>query len=343
MTVISIKRYLDFPPDDTSERTLALLVETVTQHPIAIDPVEYERFKGEVARIQQHFVADATDEPLLQATTAIGQALERHHRFIVNVVRRQADELQHMIDMLTQTVKSLGAASDTSARNLENIAGQLKRVSALEDIQGLRVRLAECLKHVCDEAARQRKEGQGQLQSLKHELVSSQQRMSRHGIEIDIDRVTGFAGRSAAEVAVHEATHAAEPHYVAVAVLGKMPAINSRFGYAVGDEVLCEFAARVAGGLCSHAAFFRWSGPTVIGILQRSDPIQVIRREVSGAAEVPMSKALVTGGQNAFITTSAVSTVIPVAPPASDVIARIDAFVAAQIPKEYAAPLGVGG
>jgi len=236
----------------------------------------------------------------------------------------------------------LSAASDASARNLEGIALQLKKASAVEDIHVLRLKLGECLKNVCTEAARQRKEGQSQAQSLKHELVSTQQRLSSHGIEIDIDRVTGFAGRNAAEVAIHEAANAGDSRYIAVAVLGKMPAINARFGYSVGDEVLCEFAARVAGGLCSNATFFRWSGPTVIGVLRRSEPIHVVRTEVSAAAEVPTSKALMSGGQNAFITISAVSLVIPVSAPASEIIARIDAFVAAQIPKEYVTPLGLG-
>jgi len=119
-----------------------------------------------------------------------------------------------------------------------------------------------------------------------------------------------------------------------------MESINARFGYAVGDEVLCEFAARVAGRLCSRAAFYRWSGPAILGILQRSEPIHVIRTEVGRVIEAPVSKSLVSGSQNAFITTSAVSMVLPVAPPAADIISQIDSFVAAQIPKEFShAPL----
>lgn len=266
---------------------------------------------------------------------AISQALERHNRSVSNLVHRQGSELQNMISMLAQTIRSLGSASEVSARNLESIAGQLKQASALEDIYQLRIRLGECLKNVCDEATRQRTEGQSRVQVMKQGLAVSQQRLSHHGIETDIDRVTGFAGRSAAEVAIHEAAEAGDSRYVAVAVLEKMQLINARFGYAVGDEVLCEFAALVAGRLCSRAEFYRWSGPTVIGILRRSEPLHVIRAEVSRVIEVPISKSLVTGSQNAFITTTPASMVIPVAPPPADIIARIDRFVAAQLPKEY--------
>jgi GGDEF domain-containing protein len=340
MALISIKRYLDLASSDAYQRMLEVLVEVVTEHPVDIDHGECERFKSEVGKIQERFGAESTSEQFGLAVHAIGQALERHNRSVGNLAHRQGSELQNMVSMLAQTIKALGSASEISSKNLDNIAVQLKRSFALEDIYQLRVRLSDCLKNVRDEAARQRTESQGTLQIMKHELAASQQRLSHHGIETDVDRVTGFAGRSAAEVAIHEAIHSPDPRYVVVAVLGRMESINARFGYSVGDEVLCEFAARVAGRLCSRAAFYRWSGPTILGILQRSEPLHSIRTEVGKVIEAPVSKSLVSGSQNAFITTSAVSLVLPVAPPAADIISQIDSFVSAQIPKEFSqAPL----
>lgn len=340
MALISIKRYLDLTAGDAYKRMLELLVEVLTEYPVQLDAAECERFKSEVSKIHQEFSSDSTDEQFSVAIEAVGQAMQRHNRSVTSLVRRQGGELQNMISMLTQTINALGSASEVSAKSLENIAVQLKRASALEDIYQLRLRLSDCLKNVRDEAKRQRSDSGGRLQTLKQELASTQQRLSHHGIELDIDRVTGFAGRSAAEVAIHEAAESGESLYIAVAVLGKMQAINARFGYTVGDEVLCEFAARVAGRLCSRASFFRWSGPTLLGILERTEPLHIIRAEVGRVAEAPISKAIVSGEQNAFITTSAATLVLPAAPPASDLIARIDSFVAAQIPKEYSsAPL----
>ncbi len=343
MAVISIKRYLDLPSNGAYQRMLEALVEMVTEHPIDIDHGECERYKSEVAQIQERFGAESTGEQFALAVHAISQALERHNRSVGNLFHRQGSELQNMVSMLAQTIKALGSASEISAKNLENIAVQLKRTSALEDIYHLRVRLTECLKNVRDEAARQRSESQSTLQVMKHELAASQQRLSHHGIETDIDRVTGFAGRSAAEIAIHEAINAGDagdPRYIVVAVVGRMESINGRFGYAVGDEVLCEFAARLAGRLCSRAAFYRWSGPTILGILHRSQPLNAVRAEVGKVVDAPISKSLVTSGQNAFITTSAVSMVLPAAPPAAEIITSIDSFVAAQIPREFCqAPL----
>jgi GGDEF domain-containing protein len=332
MALISIKRFLDLSPGDACQSMLNLLVETLSEHPINIDHAECQRFKAELDQIRERFSTDASHGQFSETVEAINQGLERHHRLVLDLFRQQGSELQNMIAMLAQTVKSLGSASETSARNLEVIAVQLKQASALEDICHLRLRLGECLKNVRNEAARQRNESQSSVQVLKEELAASQQRLSNHGIQTEIDRVTGFAGRSAAEVAIHEAAQAPESRYILVAVLGKLHAINARFGYAVGDEVLCEFAARIVGRLCSRAAFYRWSGPTILGILQRSEPLHIIRAEASRVVEAPISKTLMNGQQNAFITTSASSLIIAVDPPASELISRIDTFVHRQVP-----------
>ena len=335
MALISIKRYLDGPPSETYQRILALLVDTITQRPVDVDHAACEKFCGEVLRIQNEFSGASTREQLQEAVDSLNQLLERYNRTVSEFVHRQGDELQNMISMLAATIKSLTSASENSAKNLEAIELELKRTSALDDIYQLRLRLAECLNHVRDEAARQKSESCTNLDQLKNELASTQYRLSHHGIASVTDPVTGLASRSAAEVAILEAVNAGDIRYLLVAVLGKMQAINARFGYAIGDEVLCEFAARVAGRLCSNAAFFRWNGPTIVGILKRPQAIHGVRAEVGRVLEAPISKSLLNGLQNAFITTSAAWDLLPIGPPGRELITKVDQFVSAQIPKEY--------
>ncbi len=240
-----------------------------------------------------------------------------------------------MISMLTHTVRSLTSSGQTAAGNLESIASQLKHAWALSDIQELRQRLADCLKSVCEEASRQKNDSHAKIQVLSEGLAASQERLSSHGIEPDLDGVTGFAGRTAAEAAIREAAEATASHYLVVAVLSKLQAVNLRFGYAVGDELLCEFAARVAGGLCCDAKFYRWHGPAIVALLQRSEPLHLLQCEVGRLLEPPIMKSLAGGMQNAFITLSPTWVVIPLVPPASHIIERIDIFVGSQNLQEH--------
>lgn len=340
MPMISIKRYLDFPAGQKLQRVVAILAETVTRGPVEVDLSECERFQEEIACIQNRFPAEASVEQLHEAANEIANALERHNRVVGGLIRGQESELQSMIGMLTYTLRSLGSASETSVKNLDSIASQLKHASALGDMRELRLRLDECLKNVRSEAARQKHDNQEKMHVLSEGLSATQQRLSAHGIEADVDRVTGFAGRNAAEVAIHEATNRQETHYVVVAVLSKLQAVNLRFGYSVGDEVLCEFAARVAGSLCNDAQFYRWNGPTLIAILKRTEPLHVLRAEVGRILEEPIVKSLAGGTQNAFITLSATSLVLALARPAGDLIKRIDAFVTSQVPHELRSDYG---
>lgn len=110
-----------------------------------------------------------------------------------------------------------------------------------------------------------------------------------------------------------------------------------RFGYALGDEVLWEFAARVAGGFCNDAQFFRWRDPTLLGIIKRYQPLHIVQEEVHQLLETPVMKSLSGARQNAFITLAPSWMVVPAAAPATDIIKKIDSFVNAQIPCELKA------
>ncbi len=334
MPMISIKRYLDSSSHESCQRILTLLVEIATHTPIEFDLAECERFQREINGIQEHFPADGGSQELFAAAALVGQAVERHDRLITGMVRSQGSELQNMITMLTSTLRSISSASENSGKNLDVIASQLKHASALEDIKELRRRMEECLTDLRQEATRQKRQDESNIQVLHQGLSSARQRLAARGLDADIDLVTGLAGRRSAEKALLELAERQETRYVLAVVLSRLRAINLRFGEAVGDEVLCEFAARVAGALCTDAQFYRWSGPTVLGILKRYQPLRVVEAEVAEVLEPPIMKSLSGGKQNAFIALSPTWIVIPAATPADEVIARIDRFVWGQVPAE---------
>ncbi len=328
VAMISIKRYMDVSGGNLYRPTIELLAETVSRHPFDFDHAEATRFKADIGGVLDRLGDEVSDEQFTDAVEGIHQALDRHNQAASELFRDQSNELQNMIVMLTQAMRSLMSSSKISAQNLDTIASDLKQASALPDICRLRLRLSECLKKVCDEASRHKDVSQGSLQVLKEKLAESQQRLSLHGLATDLDRVTGFAGRATAEAAIRRAIDEGGSRFIIIAVLERMPTINALFGYAVGDELLCEFAAALAGHMASRAVFYRWNGPAVLGILQRSVPIHVVRAEVGRVlSEIRISKSIADRDQNGLITTSAASQVVVAAAPVDALIAGIDEFV----------------
>lgn len=332
MSLISIKQYLDLNPGHAYRPTLELLAATICAHPFDFNPAEAEQFQADIAKTLERAGTEVTAEQFAAAVEAMHQALERHTRSVTALFHRQSDEMQNMIVMLTQTIRSLGSASDISAQNLESIAADLKQASALQDLYRLRLRLSECLKKVCDEAGRQKQQSQRDLQALTHKLEFSQERWSRGGLPAEVDRVTGLCGRTRAEAAIQEAIQGEEAGYVVVAVLERLQTINALFGYSVGDELLCEFATALTGRMASRGRFYRWNGPAVLGILWRDVPLHAVRSEIGKVlSEIHISKSIATQDHSALASTTAAFMVLPALAPVSELIVTIDNFVATRI------------
>lgn len=342
MSLVTLKPYLDGRPDHDHDygSLLNLLAAKLTQHPLELGQDEWECFQSEISAIQDLFEANPTSEQFQEAIEAIGLSLERHHQNIGSLLRRltgdlrsQKSELQSMISMLTRTIRSMKSASETSAGSMETITRQVRQASSLNDIRVLRWRLAECLREMEQEAVRQRTTSQAGIGNLSQGLAATKLRLSQHGIKVDVDPVTSFAGRSAAELALRGLSKAADFNFVLVVVLQRLNAINRRFGYSTGNAVLFDFATLVAGALCKQASFFRWSGPAIVATLQRSASFDDIKAEVNKVLRPPFSKLLDGQGQNALITVSAAWELIPAPISGQDAIEQIDTFVAAQTPE----------
>ena len=332
MPFVSIKKYLDVASSVDYRPTLDLLAEIATEHGIAFNPAQHELFRCDVASILGRLNGPVDKEQFTTAVGAIGQALRRHNQAVGTLIGHQSAELQNMVIMLTQSIRSLGSASDASTRNLEEIAVQIRRASTLEDVSQLRKRLSECLERLKNETARQKDENQRKLQALNANLSESQHRLAQYCIAADVDQITGFAGRRTAEGEVHKALASNDSWYLLVAALESLPTINAIFGYDTGDEILAEFAAGLAANLRRPAAIYRWRGPAIVGLLHRPGPIGVVRTEVGRAvAASPTSAPLANPSGPGYAQSTAASLLLPVVPPAATLFAKIDEFVATRV------------
>ncbi len=82
-----------------------------------------------------------------------------------------------MVAMLTRTVITIGASSETSVSKLQDIEKSIARVRMVEDIRVLKTQLGECLHTVREETLRQKADRQTAMEALQHELEGSRERM----------------------------------------------------------------------------------------------------------------------------------------------------------------------
>jgi len=337
--MISLRTYLFRDTDEDAEssyrKIIGLFLQGIASHAVEGDQTDYQRFREDLDKCEKGLTTETPMSELLVIVGGALRAMEDYNQCTSKFLRRQSSELQHMISMLTETVITIGDTSERSVSRLQDIEKAMDRSRLVEDIQLLKLRLGECLESVRDEAMRQKKEGQSVLQTLKKELEVSQDRVGSFRLSSEPDAATGLPGKAEAEKALQAAMASPGGKFLVIAVCSRVQAVNARFGHAVGDQVLAAFAEHFVKGLSPRDRLYRWQGPALLALLERTERLDRVRTELRQFADLKLEKTIVVGQRTVLIPISAVWSVFPVTPPMDSFLKQIEAFTAAQIPRDY--------
>ncbi len=95
-----------------------------------------------------------------------------------------------------------------------------------------------------------------------------------------LDPVTGLPSFNAASDALDQDTGRHNAYLVAV-MADRVSAISSRWGFVVGDHVLCSVSARLRKALTANDRVYRRRGPALMAIVLRDNGIEGVRREIA--------------------------------------------------------------
>jgi len=334
--MISLRSYLsrDTEAETAYRRIIGLFLQGISLHSVEGDKADHERFREDIEKCLAVLSPETPVSELLVVVGGALRAMEEYNQRTSKFVRRQNTELQHMLAMLTQTVISIGAGSEQSVKRLQNIEKSIESTQAVEDIQILKLRLSECLEAVRDEAIRQQRDGQDAIESLKKELQSSQELMGCVEVKVDLDGATGLHGKAEADRAIRAAMESPQGKFVVIAVCSRVQAVNARFGYAVGDKILQTFAEHFKKGMSARDQLFRWQGPALLALIERSERIDRVRTEIRQFADLRLDKTIEVGQRTVLIPISATWSIYPLTPPLDAFAKQLDAFTAAQASRD---------
>jgi len=330
--MVSIKHQISVSEEQAAlRRVISLLLDGIATRAVQGDRAEYESFQRNMQRIQETAGAEGPHDELLVAAGSAIQALDEYSQRTTRVIRKQGEELQNIISMLTRTVISIHAGSDRSAQRLQEIGHQLESTVDLEDVQQLKARLGDCLDNVREECLRQKTETGNVETSLRREIAASQARAGAMAQGYDIDPITGLLMQDAAKQAFQEVAGKPGKLYVVTAVVSRMQPINARFGHAVGDQVLRTFKEFFEKELNPCDRVFRWTGPALVALLERAESIENVRTELRRMLAKPIDNRMFdVGGREVLIPVSASWSVFMLIPPGINVSTQIQTFIASQ-------------
>ena len=336
--MISLKSYLsrDTEAETAYRRIIGLFLQGISLHAVEGDKADHERFREDIDKCLSVLSPKTPVSELLLVVGGALRAMEDYNQRTSKFVHRQNTELQHMLSMLTQTIITIGASSEHSVNRLQSIEKSIESTRAVEDIQILKLRLSECLEEVRVEARRQQRDGRDALENLKKELESSQEVMGSLKIKGDRDAATGLPGKSEADRAIRAAIESPQGKFLVIAVCSRVQAVNARFGYSVGDRLLKALAEHFQKGLSASDQLFRWQGPALVALIERSERLERVRSEIRQFADIRLDKTVEVGQRTVLIPISAIWAIFPIAPPLDAFMRQLEAFTAAQTPRDYA-------
>jgi diguanylate cyclase (GGDEF)-like protein len=332
MSVVSLRKYLVGSEENQPHRRVVdLLLEGIVESAVRTEGAEYKGFADNMNQIVSSAPPGCSLADLLVMVGSATQALKDYNARTTSVVRQQGVELQHIVQMLTQTVITISGGSEKSVESLTEVRRGLESAARLDDVHRVKARLGECLRTVCEEAERQKLESGALVAQLQQQIDRSPTAKT----EPAEDRVTGLPRRKAAEDAVRQALLIPRRKYLVTAVLHRLQTLNARFGQQVGDRILRAFGARIKENLLETDMLFRWDGPALVALLWREETLEQVRKTVKRTFDAPYEKEFDIGDRQVLVPISPAWSVIGLIPPATNSFNYIDRFVASQSPRDY--------
>jgi GGDEF domain-containing protein len=343
---LSLKRHIDGSSPELTSALLQLcqlLLRSMRLHVVRGEASEVARFQSAVLAMEQRVgTAPEPSEVLLVAGEA-AKTFEDYCHHTNRFLQVQSTELTTMIGMLTSTVASISAASQTSVEQLSKVEKRIENINHATDLPKIKEELAGCLAMVREESFRQREQNAATIHSLQRGVLDSQKRMEEathadaHGAREPLmrDAVTGLAGRADAEDALLRARDTKDT-YAAVLPVDRLALVNSRFGSQSTDTVVRFFAEYVQQHLQPGDRLYRWGPNAFLALVERKQAQDTVRADLARFASAMIELPLAHHGKEILLPLSSTWVLFSCREGRSHeaLVTKIDAFLKSEMHKK---------
>lgn len=332
----SLKRYLDpriREEADLHEICCGLLSRIATT-PVVASEREKAVFQADLHQLADILRESSVPEELARTAEAAGRVLEEYNHDVNVYVRKQRLRLREALRMTAETIAEMSGENTWPAERLREIGDQLQKENALEEISHFKREIGRCLQGFQQEVARQKKELEDLILALRRDIERGPQQAEAPA-PADIDPATDLPQRHACVEGLRASIEAGKRRFVVVFVVSRLRAINLRFGRDGGDRILRRFGEFVQQQLLPTDRMYRWNGPTLVAVLDRSETLDQIRNQAHRILEPKLEETLEVEGRVVMIRVSAAWSAFQLLTTAESAERHIDTFAASQHTEEY--------
>jgi diguanylate cyclase (GGDEF)-like protein len=311
-------------------RTACLLLQAIELHTIEGESEDYQLFRTSVKALQSRLRNQQPSSEGLVVVGAASKAMEDYNRQTKKFISAQRVEWQGIIRMLGEAISEFIPADTQSAANLREIDRSLGKAVSLDEIRGLKSRLASCLQSVRSHRNEQQYETPKRPQPLSQpgQADSAGNPDTSEYLEQEEDPLTGLPMRRHGEAAIRECTQSDKSWFAVIFVVNRVGTIKARFGHPVGDRIMFLFLQRLAQELLASDQLFRWSGSSFLALLERDGSEAAVAHQISRILLRQQEETFTIAGREVVLTVAATWTVFPVGGIQPDaLVGNIDNFV----------------
>lgn len=331
--MVSIKDYLNRNDSQSTLRDgVSSLIEKMGASAVVVDQLEYAAFLSDIERIREGITTGLAPESLMVVAGSATQALERYNGGVTRLVHKQGREMQSIIKMMAETVVQVGGENTRSVQRLQEIGDEFERAGAISDLHTLKGHLSECLRGFREEAHRQKEQADSLIAGLRKQIENTPVMVAE--AQQGVDPATGLAGKAACLAAMQDPVTVGKRRYVVTMSVNRIQSINARFGHGAGDRILRVFGNFITHQLGPADKVFRWTGPAMVALIERSETLDRVRDQIRRIMEMRLDENLELGERAVLIPVSAAWSVFQLVA-MTTAERQIQAFIASQGNREF--------
>lgn len=262
----------------------------------------------------------------MKKQNALPETIARHRSEADAGIGAKCPELQSVAGMLADFLSQATAASEASMVRIEELYERIESAAMIDDLRALKSRVSECLESTRGEYARQRRESTRMMARLRNGLTISQRPTEEEPLTA-LDPVTGLPLRAQAEAAMETACRDGSRTYAGLFLLERMETIKTRFGLAIGEDVMAQFILRLSEGLGSSDKLFRWSPTSLLTLMERKEASEQVRREIVRFFSRRLEHTFDIGDRSVVLPITSTWIVVPLFESAyAQVLRKLDSF-----------------
>ena len=309
------------------------LLGSIAREAICADATEYIRFQESILALDGKLLNTEDSAEIYAISAAAEKALQEYNTQTTKYFRNQTAELQSMASAAIRTVADIHSNGAGSLVNLRAMEQQVLRASSASSLAECRLQLIECLASLREESKRQRQQSTQMVSRLHSELNHGNNPLTR-AHQAGNDPVSGLPSRPDAEGIIAELYKGSHTNTFAVLFsVHRIHIINTKYGYAAGDQVMRAFLNHLRIYLTIVDELFRWSGPAFLAIAHRPAGMDHFRTEIGKILGKRFEQELALPNRTALLPVSASALIIELAKESSAVavIKKLDDFGLANI------------